>query len=70
MVGAQASAAGSTITAPIAKSVNDFMQFEDAMVGVARQVQGLKDDSGNFTAEFDEWKRKSKHYPPNCHSLP
>lgn len=58
MVGAQASAAGSTITAPIAKSVNDFMQFEDAMVGVARQVQGLKDDSGNFTAEFDEWKKK------------
>lgn len=58
MVGAQASAAGSTITAPIAKSVNDFMQFEDAMVGVARQVQGIKDDSGNFTAEFDEWKKK------------
>ena len=58
MVGAQASAAGSTITAQIAKSVNDFMQFEDAMVGVARQVQGLKDDSGNFTAEFDEWKKK------------
>lgn len=58
MVGAQALAAGSTITAPIAKSVNDFMQFEDAMVGVARQVQGLKDDSGNFTAEFDEWKKK------------
>ena len=58
MVGAQASAAGSTITAPIAKSVNDFMQFEDAMVGVARQVQGLKDDAGNFTPEFDEWKKK------------
>ena len=58
MVGAQASAAGATITAPLGKSVSDFMNFEDAMVGVARQVQGLKDNAGNFTAEFDEWKNK------------
>ena len=58
MVGAQASAAGATITAPLAKSVSDFMNFEDAMVGVARQVQGLKDNIGNFTPEFDEWKNK------------
>lgn len=58
MVGAQASAAGATITAPLAKSVSDFMNFEDAMVGVARQVQGLKDNAGNFTPEFDEWKNK------------
>lgn len=58
MVGAQASAAGATITAPLAKSVSDFMNFEDAMVGVARQVQGLKDNTGNFTPEFDEWKNK------------
>lgn len=58
MVGAQASAAGATITAPLTKSVSDFMNFEDAMVGVARQVQGLKDNAGNFTPEFDEWKNK------------
>ena len=58
MIGAQASAAGATITAPLTKSINDFMSFEDAMVGVARQVQGLKDDAGNFTPEFDEWKKK------------
>ena len=58
MVGAQASAAGATITAPLAKSVSDFMNFEDAMVGVARQVQGLKDNTGKFTPEFDEWKNK------------
>lgn len=58
MVGAQASAAGATITDPLGKSVSDFMNFEDAMVGVARQVQGLKDNAGNFTAEFDEWKNK------------
>lgn len=58
MVGAQASAAGATIAAPLTKSVSDFMNFEDAMVGVARQVQGLKDNAGNFTPEFDEWKNK------------
>lgn len=58
MIGAQASAAGATITAPLTKSVSDFMNFEDAMVGVARQVQGLKDEAGNFTPEFEEWKKK------------
>lgn len=58
MVGAQASAAGATITAPLTKSVSDFMNFEDAMVDVARQVQGLKDNAGNFMPEFDEWKNK------------
>ena len=34
------------------------MTFEDAMIGVARQVDGLKDKSGNFTQEFDQWKIK------------
>ena len=51
-------AAGATITAPIANVTKDFMTFEDAMIGVARQVDGLKDKSGNFTQEFDQWKIK------------
>ena len=58
MLGAQSMAAGATITTPIASSVNTFMSFEDAMIGVARQVQGLKDRAGNFTPEFDAWKLK------------
>lgn len=59
MIGAQASAAGATITAPFTKSINDFMSFEDAMLGVARQVDGLKNKSTNeLTPEFDEWKKK------------
>lgn len=58
IVGAQALAAGAAITAPLVGSVRDFMSFEDAMVGVARQVQGLKDDAGNFTSEFEQWKLK------------
>lgn len=58
IIGAQATAAGATMTAPLANSVRDFMGFEDAMLGVARQVQGLKDEAGNFTPEFDQWKLK------------
>lgn len=58
IIGAQSMAAGATITAPIANVTKDFMIFEDAMIGVARQVDGLKDKSGNFTQEFDQWKIK------------
>ncbi|OOF59357.1 phage tail tape measure protein [Rodentibacter myodis] len=58
MIGAQSMAAGATITAPLANVTKDFMNFEDAMIGVARQVPGLKDEFGNFTPEFDEWKKK------------
>ena len=58
IIGAQATAAGATMTAPLANSVRDFMGFEDAMLGVARQVQGLKDDTGNLTPEFEQWKDK------------
>ena len=58
ILGAQSMAAGATITTPIAGSVNNFMTFEDAMLGVARQVQGLKDNAGNLTPEFDVWKQK------------
>lgn len=58
IIGAQATAAGATMTAPLTNSVRDFMGFEDAMLGVARQVQGLKDDAGNLTPEFEQWKKK------------
>lgn len=58
IIGAQSMAAGAIITAPIANVTKDFMTFEDAMIGVARQVDGLKDKSGNFTQEFDQWKIK------------
>ncbi|SQK93971.1 phage-related tail protein [Haemophilus influenzae] len=58
MIGAQSMAAGATITAPIANVTKDFMNFEDAMLGVARQVPGIKDELGNLTPKFDEWKKK------------
>lgn len=58
ILGAQSLAAGATVTTPVKRTTTDFMSFEDAMLGVARQVQGLKDDAGNFTPEFDAWKIK------------
>ena len=58
ILGAQSLAAGATVTTPVKRTTTDFMSFEDAMIGVARQVQGLKDDAGNFTPEFDAWKIK------------
>lgn len=58
MLGAQSIAAGAAITAPSANAVKNFMDFEDAMIGVARQVDGLKTKNGDFTKEFDAWKLK------------
>ncbi|MCK8953436.1 phage tail tape measure protein [Haemophilus influenzae] len=60
IIGAQATAAGTTMTAPIVNSIRDFMSFEDVMAGVARQVPGLKDKFGQFTPKYDEWKNKIK----------
>lgn len=42
----------------VSKPISQFMEFEDAMAGVARQVPGLKNDSGQFTAEYGEWAEK------------
>lgn len=59
ILGAQSLAAGATVTAPVKRTTTDFMSFEDAMLGVARQVDGLKNKSTNeLTPEFDEWKLK------------
>ncbi len=58
IVGAQSMAAGATILTPIKSAVKDSMEFEDAMLGVARQVEGVKDKMGNLTPKYDEWKQK------------
>jgi phage-related tail protein len=38
--GASTAAAGGIVLTPIAKAVKDYVTFEDAMLGVARQVEG------------------------------
>ncbi|WP_377153645.1 phage tail tape measure protein [Roseateles sp. UC29_93] len=42
-------ATGAAIGAPIAIAVRDFASFEDHMLGIARQVQGARDDAGRLT---------------------
>jgi TP901 family phage tail tape measure protein len=45
-------AAGIAIGAPVAKAVKDYASFEDAMLGVARQVDGARDANGRLTQTY------------------
>ncbi len=42
-------AAGGAVLTPIAKAVKDFVSYEDAMLGIARQIPGARDDAGKLT---------------------
>lgn len=59
-LGQRAMAAGLGVGRLLQQPVQNFMEFEDAMAGVARQVQGLKMKSGKFTPEYDIWREKIK----------
>ncbi len=52
--GATTSAAGLAMGAPVVAAVKSYASMEDAMKGVAKQVNGLRDDDGNRTARFYE----------------
>ncbi|HGH4644607.1 TPA: phage tail tape measure protein [Enterobacter roggenkampii] len=52
--GATTTAAGVGMGAPIMAAVKSYASMEDAMKGVAKQVNGLRDDNGNRTARFYE----------------
>ena len=47
--GATLGAAGAVLGAPVLASVRAYSSFEDAMTGVARQVQGARDGTGQLT---------------------
>ncbi|QOV67810.1 phage tail tape measure protein [Citrobacter sp. BDA59-3] len=57
---ATTTAAGVGIGAPVVAAVKDYASFEDAMKGVAKQVNGLRDDKGNRTAQFYEMQKEIK----------
>ena len=59
--GAGMTAAGVAAGAPIVSAVTDYAGFEDAMKGVAKQVNGLRDDNGNRTARFYEMQQAIKN---------
>ncbi|PDS14870.1 phage tail tape measure protein [Escherichia coli] len=52
--GATTTAAGLVMGAPVMAAVKSYTSMEDAMKGVAKQVNGLRDDNGNRTARFYE----------------
>lgn len=59
--GAAMTAAGVGLGAPVMAAVKDYASLEDAMKGVAKQVNGLRDDSGNRTAHFYELQAAIKN---------
>ncbi|MCS2166534.1 phage tail tape measure protein [Scandinavium manionii] len=52
--GATTTAAGLAMGATVMAAVKSYASMEDAMKGVAKQVNGLRDDNGNRTARFYE----------------
>lgn len=52
--GATTAAAGAAMGAPVVAAVRSYASMEDAMKGVAKQVNGLRDDNGNRTKRFYE----------------
>lgn len=58
--GASTMAAGGVALTPIAKAVKDYVHFEDAMLGIARQVEGARDDGGQLTQVYYDMARSIK----------
>jgi len=56
--GASTAAAGGIVLTPIAKAVKDYVTFEDAMLGIARQVDGARDPSGKLTDIYYDMARQ------------
>lgn len=52
--GASSVAAGAVVGSPVLKAIKDYASFEDAMLGVARQVNDAKDANGNYTKTYYE----------------
>lgn len=58
--GVAAAGAGAAVGLPVAKATKDYASFETAMLGVARQVDGARDDNGRLTATYYEMGRSIK----------
>lgn len=54
VTGAGIAAAGAAVGLPAGKAAKDFADFETAMLGVARQMDGARDDSGKVTKTYWE----------------
>ncbi|MBX9488089.1 phage tail tape measure protein [Yersinia enterocolitica] len=58
--GMTALATGAVMAVPVALALKSYTGMEDAMKGVAKQVNGLRDDNGQRTAQFYEMQNAIK----------
>lgn len=56
--GVGATAAGAATLTPIAQAVREYSRFEDAMLGIARQVNGARSPTGELTAIYWDMARQ------------
>ncbi|AEX53114.1 hypothetical protein GRAQ_02341 [Rahnella aquatilis CIP 78.65 = ATCC 33071] len=63
--GMKTAATGAAILAPVAVAIKSYSSLEDAMKGVSKQVNGLRDGSGNRTAQFSEVQKAIKDASEN-----
>ncbi|MGL5036947.1 MAG: phage tail tape measure protein [Aeromonas sp.] len=58
--GAGAVTTGTAMALPIISAVKNYASFEDAMKGVAKQVEGARDDSGQLTSVYYDMAKQIK----------
>ncbi|EPJ4169405.1 phage tail tape measure protein [Citrobacter freundii] len=58
--GMKTAATGAAVLAPVAAAIKSYSSLEDAMKGVSKQVNGLRDNNGNRTAQYDEMEKAIK----------
>lgn len=63
--GMKTAATGAAVLAPVAAAIKSYSSLEDAMKGVSKQVNGLRDDDGNRTAQFAEMQNAIKDASEN-----
>lgn len=63
--GMKTAATGAAVLAPVAAAIKSYSSLEDAMKGVSKQVNGLRDDDGNRTAQFAEMQNAIKDAAEN-----
>ncbi|HFE9269018.1 TPA: phage tail tape measure protein [Raoultella ornithinolytica] len=63
--GMKTAATGAAVLASVAAAIKSYSSLEDAMKGVSKQVNGLRDDDGNRTAQFAEMQNAIKDAAEN-----
>jgi TP901 family phage tail tape measure protein len=63
--GMKTAATGAAVLAPVAVAIKSYSSLEDAMKGVSKQVNGLRDSGGNRTAQFAEMQKAIKDASEN-----